>query len=219
MCNASWELIGNGSGRFYPLRSGACARTSVGPISPSSPGLLPSPFSLCTCTAEFAPRPAPLSRRPPCRYPRGVLSPPLPALDAGDRRGSLPGLPYCCSAGLTLATVVGEPHCCSVVTVNTSNTVQLPTLNSSNGVLQPAPRSANLDSAFGGMQLFATEAWRAASLLLTRSAQLAQPTVRLPPAVTAMGSPSLALSHLCSAACVSDTARRLPAHCETMGVR
>ena len=52
----------------------------------------------------------------------------LPALDAGDRRGSLPGLPYCCSAGLTLATVVGEPHCCSVVTVNTSNTVQLLTL-------------------------------------------------------------------------------------------
>mmetsp|Transcript_8785 Transcript_8785/g.26116 ORF Transcript_8785/g.26116 Transcript_8785/m.26116 type:complete len:292 (+) Transcript_8785:277-1152(+) len=48
------------------------------------------------------------------------------------------------------------------------------------GVLQPAPRSANLDSAFGGMQLFATEAWRAAPLLLTRSAQLAQPTVRLP---------------------------------------
>ena len=55
----------------------------------------------------------------------------LPALDTRDRRGSLPGLPYCCSAGLTLATVVGEPHCCSVVTVNTSNTVQLPTLNSS----------------------------------------------------------------------------------------
>ena len=52
----------------------------------------------------------------------------LPALDAGDRRGSLPGLPYCCSAGLTLATVVGEPHCCSVVSVNTSNTVQLLTL-------------------------------------------------------------------------------------------
>ena len=52
----------------------------------------------------------------------------FPALDAGDRRGSLPGLPYCCSAGLTLATVVGEPHCCSVVTVNTSNTVQLLTL-------------------------------------------------------------------------------------------
>ena len=49
----------------------------------------------------------------------------LPALDAGHRRGSLPGLPYCCSVGLTLATVVGEPHCCSVVTVNTSNTVQL----------------------------------------------------------------------------------------------
>ena len=41
-------------------------------------------------------------------------------------------------------------------------------------------RSANLDSAFGGMQLFAPEAWRAAPLLLTRSAQLAQPTVRLP---------------------------------------
>ena len=48
------------------------------------------------------------------------------------------------------------------------------------GVPQPAPRSANLDSAFGGMQLLATEAWRAAPLLLTRSAQLAQPTVRLP---------------------------------------
>ena len=38
-------------------------------------------------------------------------------------------------------------------------------------------------------------------------------------AVTAMGSPSLALGHSCAAACVSDTARRLPAHCETMGVR
>ena len=32
-------------------------------------------------------------------------------------------------AGLTLATVVGEPHCCSVVTVNTSNTVQLLTFD------------------------------------------------------------------------------------------
>ena len=40
------------------------------------------------------------------------------------------------------------------------------------GVLQPVPRSANLDSAFGGMQLFAPEAWRAAPLLLTHSAQL-----------------------------------------------
>ena len=48
------------------------------------------------------------------------------------------------------------------------------------GVPQLPPRSANLDSAFGGMQLFATEAWRAAPLLLTRSAQLTQPTVRLP---------------------------------------
>ena len=49
------------------------------------------------------------------------------------------------------------------------------------GVPQPAPRSANLDSAFhGGMHFFATEAWRAAPLLLTRSAQMAQPTVRLP---------------------------------------
>ena len=48
------------------------------------------------------------------------------------------------------------------------------------GFPQPAPRSANLDSAFGGMQLFATEAWRAAPLLLTHSAQLTQPTVRLP---------------------------------------
>ena len=52
-----------------------------------------------------------------------VFSRVLPALDAGDRRGSLPGLAYRCSAGLTLATVVGKPHCCSVVTVNTSNTV------------------------------------------------------------------------------------------------
>ena len=48
------------------------------------------------------------------------------------------------------------------------------------GVPQPAPRSANLDSAFGGMHLFAPEAWSEAPLLLTRSAQLAQPTVRLP---------------------------------------
>ena len=30
---------------------------------------------------------------------------------------ALAGPPYCCSAGLTLATVVGEAHCCSVVTV------------------------------------------------------------------------------------------------------
>ena len=35
--------------------------------------------------------------------------------------------------------------------------------------------------------------------------------------MTAMGSPSLP-SVTCAAACVSDTARRLPAHCETMGV-
>ena len=85
----------------------------------------------------------------------------LPALDAGDRRGSLPGLPYCCSAGLTLATVVGEPHCCSVVTVNTSNTVQLPTLNSSSArqlttssgtgaSLRPAPRPPSHQEVVGG---------------------------------------------------------------------
>ena len=43
------------------------------------------------------------------------------------------------------------------------------------GVLQPAPHSA-----FDGMQLFASEAWRAAPLLLTHSAHLTQPTVRLP---------------------------------------
>ena len=48
------------------------------------------------------------------------------------------------------------------------------------GVLQPVPRSANLDSAFGGMHLFAPEAWSEAPLLLTHSAQLTQPTVRLP---------------------------------------
>ena len=64
----------------------------------------------------------------------------LPALDAGDRRGSLPGLPYCCSAGLTLTIVVGEPHCCSVVTVNTSNTVQFPTLNSSTRIVRKTSR-------------------------------------------------------------------------------
>ena len=57
---------------------------------------------------------------------------------------------------------------------------EYPNALASDGVLQPAPRSANLDSAFGGMQLFATEAWRAAPLLLTHSAQMAQPTVRLP---------------------------------------
>ena len=68
----------------------------------------------------------------------------LPALDAGDRRGSLPGLPYCCSAGLTLATVVGEPHCCSVVTVNTSNTVQLLTFDSSMCITQQSARTETL---------------------------------------------------------------------------
>ena len=62
-------------------------------------------------------------------------------------------------------------------------------------------RRTSTAPSFGGMQLFATEAWRAAPLLLmllTRSAQLAQPTVR---PVTAMGSPSLALSHLCCGLC------------------
>ena len=59
--------------------------------------------------------------------------------------------------------------------------VKSPTRSSvRDGVPQPAPRSANLDSAFGGMQLFAPEAWRAAPLLLTHSAQMAQLTVRLP---------------------------------------
>ena len=71
------------------------------------------------------------------------------------------------------------------------------------GVPQPPPRSANLDSDFGGLQLFATEAWRAAPLLLTRSAQMEQPTeyCAAATAVTAMGSPSLALSHLCCGLC------------------
>ena len=86
------------------------------------------------------------------------------------------------------------------------------------GFPQPAPRSANLDSAFGGMQLFATEAWRAAPLLLTHSAQLTQPTVRLPQLSQRWARPHWP-SVTCAAACVSDTARRLPAHCETMGVR
>ena len=70
----------------------------------------------------------------------------LPALDAGDRRGSLPGLPYCCSAGLTLATVVGEPNCCSVVTVNTSNTVQLLTFDSSS---PRAPHASKIEFGQG----------------------------------------------------------------------
>ena len=84
---------------------------------------------------------------------------------------------------------------------------------------RPAPRgSANLDSAFGGMQLFAPEAWRAAPLLLTHSAQLTQPTVRLPQLSQRWARPHWP-SVTCAAACVSDTARRLPAHCETMGVR
>ena len=78
----------------------------------------------------------------------------LPALDAGDRRGSLPGLPYCCSAGLTLATVVGEPHCCSVVTVNTSNTVQLPTLNFTAKGLAEATVSAERGRARDVLLLF-----------------------------------------------------------------
>jgi len=81
-----------------------------------------------------------------------------------------------------------------------------------------SPRSANLDSAFGGMQLFATEAWRAAPLLLTHSAQLTQPIVRLPQLWQRWARPHWP-SVTCAAACVSDTARRMPAHCETMGVR
>ena len=35
-------------------------------------------------------------------------------------------LAYCCSRGLLLASVVGQTHCCSVVTVSNKNTVQLP---------------------------------------------------------------------------------------------
>ena len=95
-------------------------------------------------------RPASRKRQKTAGKPRKYLGFPgyfrvLPALDAGDRRGSLPGLPYCCSAGLTLATVVGEPHCCSVVTVNTSNTVQLltfdnPTLDGALRLLIPLAR-------------------------------------------------------------------------------
>ena len=69
------------------------------------------------------------------------------------------------------------------------------------GVLQPAPRSANLDSAFGGMQLFAPEAWRAAPLLLTTLCTADTAYCAAATAVTAMGSPSLALSHLCCGLC------------------
>ena len=73
-------------------------------------------------------------------------------------------------------------------------------------------------SAVGGMQLFAPEAWSEAPLLLTHSAQMAQPTVRLPQLSQRWARPHWP-SVTCAAACVSDTARRLPAHCETMGVR
>ena len=70
------------------------------------------------------------------------------------------------------------------------------------GVLQPAPRSANLDSAFGGMQLFATvrslesSSSAAHTLCTVDTAYCAAAT-----AVTAMGSPSLALSRLCCGLC------------------
>ena len=87
----------------------------------------------------------------------------LPALDTRDRRGSLPGLPYCCSVGLTLATVVGEPHCCSVVTVNTSNTVQLLTFDSSS--LQLA-RRVRVRASIRGPRLSCRRArptWRSAA--------------------------------------------------------
>ena len=49
-------------------------------------------------------------------------------------------------------------------------------------------------------------------------AQLTQPTVRLPQLSQRWARPHWP-SVTCAAACVSDTARRLPAHCETMGVR
>ena len=94
----------------------------------------------------------------------------LPALDAGDRRGSLPGLPYCCSAGLTLATVVGEPHCCSVVTVNTSNTVQLLTLGNpgqlSRHIVVRTPRGAAGNFPISRCPNAVDSAWKNASLLL-----------------------------------------------------
>ena len=52
--------------------------------------------------------------------------------NVGDWEPSVGG--YCCSRGLLLASVVGQAHCCSVVSVNNKNSVQLPTLNSSNDV-------------------------------------------------------------------------------------
>ena len=46
------------------------------------------------------------------------------ALDAGDRRGTVTARPsLLLLVGLTLATVVGEPHCCSVVTLLTLATL------------------------------------------------------------------------------------------------
>ena len=48
----------------------------------------------------------------------------LPALDTRDRRGTVTARPsLLLLVGLTLATVVGEPHCCSVVTLLTLATL------------------------------------------------------------------------------------------------
>ena len=74
------------------------------------------------------------------------------------------------------------------------------------GFLQPAPRSANLDSAFGGMQLFGLcdRSQKPGEQLLCCSHALHSwhsPYCAAATAVTAMGSPSLALSHLCCGLC------------------
>ena len=72
------------------------------------------------------------------------------------------------------------------------------------GVLQPAQRSATLEprhSVFDGMQLFCVRSLESSSsaahtLCTVDTAYCAATT-----AVTAMGSPSLALSHLCCGLC------------------
>ena len=85
------------------------------------------------------------------------------------------------------------------------------------GVPQPAPRSANLDSAFGGMQLLAPEAWRAAPLLLIGSFALhADDTAYVLCGCHSCDSDGLALTgpqSLVAAACVSDTLATLLGDC------
>ena len=63
-------------------------------------------------------------------------------------------LAYCCSRGLLLASVVGQAHCCSVVTVNNKNTVQLLTFgNSRSWGVVPRLRATSPETAFWNVDL------------------------------------------------------------------